>query len=423
MKTIDSRTSYGLFVAVIVLAGCGGAQSGSKLAEGIVPGVNGNSTTASSQKRGKVIAVCPDRHRGEALCEALILNGTPERDGASGPSGGFSPADLQAAYDLPSTSKGSGQIVAIVDAYDDPNVASDLAYYRSYFGLSAANFYKFNQYGQQYNYPESCLNKQGRWCGEIALDPQMVSASCPNCTIYLVEANSGSVADLETAEAEAVALGAHVVSNSWLYSCPSYCFNESYFSTRGVVYLAAAGDNSYNVAQPMEFGSVVSVGGTHLMKGGGKRGWSESVWGGGGFPGFLNGTGGGCSAEVKPSWQHDPGCKGRTANDVAAVADPVTGVATYDTYAGGTGWTVGGGTSVATAFLAGVFGLAGNATSQDAGRTFWQKQHENPADLNPVLRGSNGHCNPTYLCTDGTHEYKDYGGPTGWGTPNGVGAF
>jgi subtilase family serine protease len=421
MKTIGSQ--YGLFVAVIMLVGCGGAQAGPKLSEGIVPGVNGNSTADSSQKRGKVIAVCPDRHRSEAQCTALILNGAPERDGASGPSGGFSPADLQAAYNLPSTSKGSGQIVAIVDAYDDPNVASDLAYYRYYFGLSAANFFKFNQYGQQYNYPESCLNKQGRWCGEIALDPQMVSASCPYCTIYLVEANSGSVADLETAEAEAVALGAHVVSNSWLYVCPSDCFNESYFSTPGVVYLAAAGDNSYNIAQPMEFGSVVSVGGTHLVKGGRKRGWSESVWGGGGFPGFLNGTGGGCSAEAKPSWQHDLGCKGRTANDVAAVADPVTGVAIYDTYASSAGWTVDGGTSVATAFLAGVFGLAGNATSQDAGRTFWQKQHENSADLNPVLRGSNGHCNPTYLCTDGTHEYKDYGGPTGWGTPNGVGAF
>ena len=69
---------------------------------------------------------------------------------------GWGPSALQAAYNLPSLSKGSGQIVAIVDAYDDPNVASDLAEYRSYFGLPPANFTKYNQEGQQGNYPQSC---------------------------------------------------------------------------------------------------------------------------------------------------------------------------------------------------------------------------------------------------------------------------
>ncbi len=61
---------------------------------------------------------------------------------------GWGPSDLQAAYDLPSSSKGSGQVVAIVDAYDNPNVASDLAEYRSHFGLPAANFTKYSQNGQ-----------------------------------------------------------------------------------------------------------------------------------------------------------------------------------------------------------------------------------------------------------------------------------
>jgi subtilase family serine protease len=423
MKTIGSRTSYGLFVAVIMLAGCGGAQSGSRLAEGIMPVGSGNLAPSSVSGQRKIIAACPDRRPDRAQCAALILDGTPERDGGSGPKGGFTPAQLQAAYNLPSASRGSGQIVAIVVAYDSPNTASDLATYRSYFGLAAANFYKFNQYGQQYNYPESCKDSPDNWCGEFALDPQMVSASCPNCTIYLIEANSDSTTDLEAAEAEAVTLGAHIVTNSWYFACSSSCdFQESYFDRPGVVYLAAAGDAGYLAAQPMEFGSIVSVGGTHLVQGGGKRGWSETVCGGGWYGGTYYATGAACSTEPKPSWQHDPGCKGRTANDVSAVADPVTGVSAYDTY-DRSGWFIGGGTSVASPLIAGVFALAGNATSQDAGRTFWEKRHQNPNDLNPVLHGSDGHCSPTYLCSDGTHEYKDYGGPTGWGTPNGIGAF
>ena len=73
-------------------------------------------------------------------------------------------------------------------------------------------------------------------------------------------------------------------------------------------------------------------------------------------------------------------------------------------------------------FLAGVFALAGNATSQNGGKTFWNKKHDKK-DLFPVTKGYNGSCSPAYLCTDGTHEYGNYGGPTGWGTPNGIGAF
>jgi subtilase family serine protease len=425
VKTIYTAASYALFAAIIVLTGCGASQSGSKIAGGVVPAANSIFGVASAPRHRKIIAACPHRRPGKAQCQALILDGMPIKDGGSGPAGGFAPADLQSAYNLPSSSRGSGQIVAIVDAYDSPNAASDLATYRSYFGLPAANFYKFNQYGQQYNYPESCTDSPDNWCPEFAIDPQMVSASCPNCTIYLIEANTDSAADLDAAEADAVTLGAHIVTNSWGFFCPSSCdFQKSYFDTPGVVYLASAGDSGYGIMQPMEFGSVVSVGGTHLVKGGGKRGWSESVWGGGGFGPGNFGTGGGCSFVQKPSWQHDPGCTSRTANDVAAVADTVTGVAIYDTYGqDGTGWITAGGTSVASPLIAGIFGLAGNATSQNGGRTFWEKRHQNLDDLNPVLRGSNGHCSPTYFCTDGTLEYKDYGGPTGWGTPNGIGAF
>lgn len=333
---------------------------------------------------------------------------------------GWSPENLEAAYDLPSASKGTGQIVAVVDAYDNPNVSTDLASYRSTFGLPPANFTKYNQDGQTGDYPEG----NGDWGVEIDLDVEMLSASCPNCTIDLVEANSNGTKDLEAALTQAVKLGAHVVSVSW--GCEgSDCVDKSYFRAKGVEYLASAGDGGLGAGYPSAFDSVVAIGGTVLSKGGGgKRGWSESVFGGGGFGPGNWGTGAACSTVKKPSWQHDPGCSGRTANDVSAVADPVTGVAVYDTYGdSGTGWRVDGGTSVATPLIGGIFALAGNATSQDGGRTFWDKHHQNPNDLNPVLRGSDGHCGPTYLCTDGTHEYRSYGGPTGWGTPNGIGAF
>jgi subtilase family serine protease len=341
----------------------------------------------------------------------LLRAGGATRNGGSGPSTGFTPAQLQAAYNLPSSTKGAGQIVAIVDAYDNPNVTSDLAQYRSTFGLPAANFTKYNQEGQTKNYPEGNPD----WGLEIDLDVQMVSASCPNCIIYLLEANSNSISDLEAAEVEAVTLGAHIVSNSYDGTGAS----QSYYDTPGVTYLASAGDLGYGIEDPADFETVAAIGGTTLTEGGhGKRGWTETVW---------DGSGAGCSEQTKPPWQHDPGCSFRTANDVSAVADPNTGVAVYDTFAYDhrtNGWLVVGGTSVSSPLLAGVFGLAGNATSQDGGRNFWRlKERARDEYLFEVTSGSDGYCSPTYLCTAGTHEYKNYSGPAGWGTPNGIGAF
>lgn len=361
-----------------------------------------------------VVAACPERRRGEVECAALIRVGPPIMPaGGSGPDGGFTPAQLQAAYNLPSGSQGYGQTVAIVDAYDNPNVASDVAFFRSYFGLPAANFIKYNQEGQTGSYPAGNVG----WGAEEDLDVDMLSVSCPNCSIDLIEANSNSTANLEAAEAEAVTLGAHVVSNSW--GCPeapcAMYFDQSYFDHAGVTYLASAGDEGYGFGPllPAVFDSVVSVGGTSLYVDSKKtRGYREKAW---------LGTISGCSTEKKPSWQHDPGCSYRTTNDAAAIADPATGPAIYDTY-GNTGWVVGGGTSAASPLLAGIFALAGNASSQLGGKTFWNKEHHSK-DLFPVEQGYNGSCDPLYLCTDGTHEYGTYGGPTGWGTPNGIGAF
>lgn len=342
---------------------------------------------------------CPQPSSDKAECDVIVVKTGVQPDLA-----GWGPSDLEAAYNLPSKSKGAGQIVAVVDAYDNPNVASDLATYRSHFHLSPANFTKYNQDGQESNYPSSCSGNDD-WCIEIDLDVEMVSAACPNCAIYLIEANDDS--SLGTAEEEAVKLGAHITSNSW--SWPSV--SESDFDAPGVVYVAAAYDDNYGSYAPAKFANVVSVGGTYLAKQRSK--YKEIVW---------PWTGGGCATGItKPSWQHDPSCTSRTQNDVAAVAD---GVAEYDSYGTFGGWGTVRGTSISTPLIASAFALAGNASSQHAGKKFWTlTKQQRQRYLHTISKGSDGRCGGSYLCTAGTGQYFTYSGPAGWGTPNGIGAF
>ncbi len=390
-------------VAMIALAACNaGGRS--------LPGAIDQSTVEAHpipqwQARNLAHRACPEAGPGEMQCELLILNKSPKDKEP-----GWGARDIEAAYNLPSLSKGSGEIVAIVDHYDNPNVASDLAVYRRHYGLPKAKFYKYNQDGQQSHYPKGQVGAGN----EIDLDVDMVSASCPNCTIYLIEANNNSVTSTDKAEDEAVKLGAHITSNSFTcFGGAGGCYKSKDFESPGVTYVAAAGDFAYGIARPMAFDRVVSVGGTLLSKSGSI--YSETVW---------PDTGGGCAADVaKPSWQHDPGCLGRTANDVAAVA---WNVASYDTYGEG-GWITVGGTSAATPIIAGVFALAGNASKQDGGKIFWAlTEKKRQEDLHVISSGTDG-CphglEGSYLCTAGTDEFGTYSGPTGWGTPNGIGAF
>jgi subtilase family serine protease len=346
---------------------------------------------------------------GIARCNAIvrvetIAGVTPF---ASTPSG-LSPANLQSAYKLPSSSAGSGQTIALVDAYDDPNAASDLAVYRSQFGLSACTtangcFKKVNQTGGT-SYPRANVG----WAEEISLDLDMVSAICPNCHILLVEASSTSFASLGTAVNEAVALGANAVSNSYGGSeSSSESSYASYYNHSGVVITASSGDGGYGVEVPAAYKTVVAVGGTSLSTSSSSRGWSEVAW---------SGAGSGCSGYIsKPSWQTDSGCSRRTVADVSAIADPNTGVSVYDTYGGVGGWLVFGGTSVASPIIASVYGLAANESSVNAASSLYS----HTSSLFDVTSGSNGSCGGSYLCT----AKIGYDGPTGLGTPDGVAAF
>jgi len=359
---------------------------------------------------------CAVPQRGHMSCLVLIRTNVQQRSQASAgphaiPAGvGYGPASLQSAYSLPSSTAGAGQTVAIVDAYDYPTAAADLAAYRSAAGLPACGagcFSKVNQNGQASPLPAAAGNTG--WDVEEALDLDMVSAICPLCHIILVEASSPTVQNLGTAVNSAVNLGAKFVSNSYggSESASDPSFDSSYYNHPGVAITASAGDSGFGVEYPAASRYVTAVGGTSLSTAANSRGWSETVW---------NGTGSGCSADdAKPSWQADTGCARRTNNDVAAVADPNTGVAIYNTYTQG-GWLEVGGTSASSPIIASTFALAGTPA---AGTYPSSYPYQHPASLWDVTTGSNGSCGTAYLC----HGEVGYDGPAGLGTPHGTAAF
>jgi subtilase family serine protease len=370
--------------------------------------VNGSGSTGMSMRLLHA-KVCPGSAIGAAQCHSLVrVDNAGQPLAASGPSG-YGPADLIAAYKLPSSTAGAGKTIAIVDAYDDPSAESDLAVYRSQFGLppcTTANgcFRKVDQSGGT-NYPRG---NQG-WAEEISLDLDMASAICPNCKILLVEASTNSFANLAAGVDRAATLGATVISNS--YGGSEYSgevADQSHFNHPGIAITVSSGDNGFGVEFPAASQYVTAVGGTSLTKNSSARGFGETVW---------SGAGSGCSAYiVKPSWQTDAGCARRTVADVSAVADPNTGVAVYDTYRlHPGGWLVFGGTSVAAPIVASVYALAGNTSSI----TYGSYSYTHTSSLFDVTSGSNGSCGGTYLCTGIT----GFDGPTGNGTPNGTAAF
>ncbi len=376
------------------------------------------STARTSATTARPASAVPVRHscakptrRGQMSCLSLVRTDITGHRGIqplAAPSG-FGPSDLQSAYALPSSTAGSGQTVAIVDAYDDPNAAADLATYRSQYGLPACTaasgcFKKVNENGGT-----TLPTADAGWAGEISLDLDMVSAVCPKCNILLVEASQPSMDALGTGVNTAISMGAKYVSNSYGGGEDSTdpSSDSSYFNHPGVAITVSSGDNGYGAEYPAASQYVTAVGGTSLSRASSTRGWSESAW---------SGAGSGCSGfDAKPSWQKDTGCAKRTIADVSAVADPNTGVAVYDTYQT-SGWQVYGGTSASSPIIASTYALAGPPAS---GTYAASTPYAHTSALNDVTTGSNGSCSPTYLCTAGA----GYDGPTGLGTPNGVTAF
>ncbi len=355
---------------------------------------------------------CGPAPAGTARCLGLFLHSPARRSAApgAGPAGGLSPAELRSAYNLPGASGNRGRFVAIVDAFDDPNAEADMNVYRAAFGIPACTgasgcFHKVDQRGGQH-----LPAPDAGWAQEISLDLEMVSAACPDCRILLVEADSADMTALGAAENIAAGSGVGSVSNSFGSSETSdqVGWDLQYFTHPGVALVAASGDNGYGAMYPASSPMVTAVGGTSLTQGGGARGWTETAW---------SGSGSGCSAyEPKPAWQHDSTCSRRSLADVAAVADPHTGVAVYNSYRSA-GWSVAGGTSAAAPIIAAVYAVAGNVRSlTGAGRAY-----ASAAALNDITQGSSN----TLLCLFGAScaPAAGWDGPTGLGSPAGTAAF
>ena len=279
---------------------------------------------------------------------------------AGPPAGAYAPADLLSAYGLASAAAagpGGPATVAIVDAYSDRRAARDLAVYRAHYGLptctasGAARCLRIVNASGGSRLPRT--DRTGDWEFEESVDLDMVSAICPLCHILLVEASSDSISSLAAADGYA-SRHANVVSDSWGSGAEFTGENafDSRFNHPGVAIVAAGGDAGYGTQYPAASQFVTAVGGTTLIGATPDSSGSQTAW---------NGTGSGCSSlEPKPAWQQaatPPGCQNRTDTDVAAVADPHTPVAIYDSAGSdvpgiAAGWNAAGGTSVATPIIA-----------------------------------------------------------------------
>jgi len=372
-------------------------------------------TTASAGASQR--PVCPGpAASGNSRCAAHVVTngkGTPQ---ASTSPKGYGPAQFHNAYALPSTAA-TAQTIAVVDAYDDPNIAADLNAYSSQFGLplcDGANpcFEKVNQSGSGAGpFPQA----NSGWALEIALDVEVAHGICPNCKILLVEANSNSGANLAASVNAAAALGATEISNSYGGSEFSSEVADTAYNHPGIAVTVSSGDSGYgSFGYPAASPYVITVGGTTLTLSpeGGYGG--ESVW---------SGSGSGCSKYLSaPGWQSFlAACNGKRGTaDVAADANPSTGAAVYDSvkYQGRSGWFQVGGTSLSSPLVAGVYALAGGLPAGTSAASGLYGHLGDGTILHDVTSGSNGRCS-TIMCKGAT----GYDGPTGVGTPSGIGAF
>ena len=449
----------------------------------------GHSALHARTRYAKIRRVCPLPRPGRAACFALLrvpvaagtIGAAPfvQNDGAtaSGPAGGLTPAQLASAYEYAPTEGGTGQTVAIVDAFDDPKIEADLGTFDGNYELPACTtangcFQKVSQTGSTTSLPKA--DKTG-WSIEIALDVETVHSVCESCKILLVEVSAETFNDLEAGVNEAVALGATEVSNS--YGGPEEAGLQAAYNHPGVVIAASAGDSGYDdwdvVSEgheaparpdmPASLPTVVAVGGTSLeLNENGTRS-SESAWNDSGRPSHeeefkqYSATGGGCSTLfTAPTWQQNTPGWGHTVcgtkrldNDIAAVADPYTGFDIYDSdncgktcekEGLGKGWVTIGGTSLSSPLVTSLYALAGGSAgvSYPAATLYG---HLGQSSLYDVTEGGNGYCDGEEASACGEPEVNEllgdidcegttacdaapgFDGPSGVGAPKGLGAF
>src|SRR5438270_5273804 len=343
---------------------------------GAVTSAFGQSTTAHDPSMGNPYIKVPRTSTyipGVPRTHYLIYTGVPASSGGTllamhGPAllapiiPGYHPDQIRTAYGLPSN--GGIGAIAIVDLNNLTSALGDFNFFAQTFGLpqepssdptNAGNKVFQVVYAEGSKPPDDNTG----WGGEIALDIEWAHAMAPNAKIYLVESNG----DLDKAnQVAAKVAGVREVSNSWGYpgEISTATLLDANYVYPGVVFLASSGDFGGVTSYPATSPNVVGIGGTSMILGSSNEVVSETAW---------DGSGGGPSLyETRPDFQNAiSGIVGpaRGSPDVAAIADPYTGVAVYSSTAYGTstGWAVIGGTSVACPVTAGITNLRGNGTT------------------------------------------------------------
>jgi subtilase family serine protease len=253
----------------------------------------------------------------------------------------YNPAQIRHGYGFDQlAATGAGQTIAIVDAYGNASIQSDMDTFCAQFGLPATTVQILG----------TNPGTDTGWALETALDVEWAHAIAPSATIILSVARSSGINDLLSAVDAAVSAGATVVSMSWgAAEFSGVSTYDSHFNKAGVTFTASSGDNGAGLEWPAVSPYVVSVGGTTLTLDSNNDRVSETAW---------SGSGGGISSYVaipsyQSGWQSNAG---RGVPDVSYLADPNTGVLVYDSVNGG--WFVVGGTSAGAPQWAAAIALA-----------------------------------------------------------------
>lgn len=322
---------------------------------------------------------------------------------------GILPAQFKAAYGFNQIpNQGQGETIAVVDAYDDPNIEADLATYRAQFHLGPCNFQKVKVGNPAH----------GSWDLETSLDVEHVCALAPQANILLVEAPSQSATDLLSAVQVAYSSPYNATVVSMSFGVPDFSGEQQYDSYfcnivagngKPVTFVAASGDAGHHPEYPGTSPCVVAAGGTTLVLNQVTplanplqlNYGSEFAW---------SGSGGGVSgAESQPSWQTLACTTWSTSNrcvpDVASVAQNVP---VYCTCSGG-GWSTVDGTSISSPDWASFCTLVnslregrGKGTLSQAAYDVYQVYYSGnySGNFHDITMGSNGNCGSQ--CNAGT---------------------
>jgi subtilase family serine protease len=425
-------------------------SNGVALTSNVIDGGAGNYSTIATTNGGTATASCADPADATTVrCFTYLFN-KPSLT-ATPSTTGLTPANFLTYYGIASAAaaNGTGVTIAIVDAYDAPNITADMATYRSTYGISSGTLNIICQQGTASGTftagrtpcIPACATGSGSsgctagsissantlrtaWATEISLDVEMVSAICPKCTILLVEAATSSATDMGMATLYAANNGgAQYISGSYggTEAIADLALESTYYApaaTKAALFVATgdkgfAGGRSYPATSP----SVIAVGGTTLTPTTTAiSGFNETSW---------SGSGDGCSAYfTKVTLQSVALCgAARTVADVSADAGYAinicnSGIGSATT----TCWSTVGGTSAATPIVASMYALAngtsGVVTSTNASSPVQATLYTRPDALTDIYKGAdNGSCGS--ICDPA----QGFDGVTGVGSPHGLGAL